>query len=53
MRYLPDNRKIGKSEVKPLYKTLETMLKKIAYKHVKHVHAILTLLNLEQKYARS
>ncbi len=29
-RYLPDNRKIGKSDVKPLYKPLEMILKKTA-----------------------
>jgi hypothetical protein len=48
-RYLPDTRKRGKSDVKQLYRSLEMMLKKTAYKHVKSAHTVLTLLNFGAK----
>ena len=43
LRYLPDNRKIGKSDMKPLDKPLEIILKKTTEKHVKSTDAVIAL----------
>jgi len=43
-RYLPDNRKIGKSDVRRHCKPLEVILKKTAEKHAKYAKAVLTPL---------